>query len=198
MKRGVLMIVSGPSGSGKGTIVKQLENDDNIKVSVSATTRKPRAGEEHGVHYYFMEKDEFLSCVDDGEMLEYNEYCENYYGTPLMGVEPFLKEGKDVILEIDVNGAKQVSKIMKCVKLFILPPSMQLLKKRLCLRGTETEEALNIRLNQAHFEMEQAYNYDYLVVNDNIDDAVNKVKSILIAQRHRVFNMKDKLDELLK
>ena len=113
MKRGVLMIVSGPSGSGKGTIVKQLENDDNIKVSVSATTRKPRVGEEHGVHYYFMEKYEFLSRVDDGKMLEYNEYCENYYGTPLMGVEPFLKEGKDVILEIDVNGARQISKIMK-------------------------------------------------------------------------------------
>ncbi|MDE5600607.1 MAG: guanylate kinase [Oscillospiraceae bacterium] len=198
MKRGVLMIVSGPSGSGKGTIVKQLENDDNIKVSVSATTRKPRAGEEHGVHYYFMEKYEFLNRVDDGEMLEYNEYCGNHYGTPLMGVEPFLKEGKDVILEIDVNGARQISKIMKCVKLFILPPNVKVLKERLCLRGTETEEVLNIRLNQAHVEMEQAYNYDYLVVNDNIDDAVNKVKSILIAERHRAFNMKDKLDELLK
>lgn len=196
MKTGILLVVSGPSGSGKGTILNKVVSGENISLSISATTRKPRDGEIDGVHYHFMTREKFLNEIENNNMLEYNEYCGNLYGTLKSEVESFLSKGKDVILEIDVNGAKKVANSMECVRIFILPPSMDILKQRLSLRGTETAETLNRRINQAQNEMKQAYDYDYVVVNDALEDAVKNIKLILEAERLRTNKMKFKIDEL--
>ena len=132
-KRGLLVVVSSPSGGGKGTILKELfRRNENLKMSVSATTRAPRPGEEHGVHYYFITKDEFKTNIENHAMLEYAEYCDNFYGTPKAPVEKWLEEGHDVVLEIEVQGGRQIKKVAPdCVSLFILPPSLKVLEKRL-------------------------------------------------------------------
>lgn len=196
MKTGTLLVVSGPSGSGKGTILNQVISDENVVLSVSATTRKPRDGEIDGVHYHFMTREKFLNEIANNNILEYNEYCGNLYGTLKSEVELFLSEGKDVILEIDVNGAKKIADSMECVRVFILPPSMDILKQRLSSRGTETTETLNRRINQAHSEIKEAYKYDYAVVNDVLEDAVENIRLILEAERLRTSKMKFKIDEL--
>lgn len=196
MKTGTLLVVSGPSGSGKGTILNQVISDENVVLSVSATTRKPRDGEIDGVHYHFMTREKFLNEIANNNILEYNEYCDNLYGTLKSEVELFLSEGKDVILEIDVNGAKKIADSMECVRVFILPPSMDILKQRLSSRGTETTETLNRRINQAHSEIKEAYKYDYAVVNDVLEDAVENIRLILEAERLRTSKMKFKIDEL--
>ena len=196
MKTGTLLVVSGPSGSGKGTILNQVISDENVVLSVSATTRKPRDGEIDGVHYHFMTREKFLNEIANNNILEYNEYCDNLYGTLKSEVESFLSEGKDVILEIDVNGAKKIADSMECVRVFILPPSMDILKQRLSSRGTETAETLNRRINQAHSEIKEAYKYDYAVVNDVLEDAVENIRLILEAERLRTSKMKFKIDEL--
>ena len=196
MKTGTLLVVSGPSGSGKGTILNQVISDENVVLSVSATTRKPRDGEIDGVHYHFMTREKFLNEIANNNILEYNEYCGNLYGTLKSEVELFLSEGKDVILEIDVNGAKKIADSMECVRVFILPPSMDILKQRLSSRGTETAETLNGRINQAHSEIKEAYKYDYAVVNDVLEDAVENIRLILEAERLRTSKMKFKIDEL--
>lgn len=196
MKTGTLLVVSGPSGSGKGTILNQVISDENVVLSVSATTRKPRDGEIDGVHYHFMTREKFLNEIANNNILEYNEYCDNLYGTLKSEVELFLSEGKDVILEIDVNGAKKIADSMECVRVFILPPSMDILKQRLSSRGTETAETLNRRINQAHSEIKEAYKYDYAVVNDVLEDAVENIRLILEAERLRTSKMKFKIDEL--
>lgn len=198
MKTGILLVVSGPSGSGKGTILNKVVSGENVSLSISATTRKPRNGEIDGVHYHFMTREKFLNEIANNNMLEYNEYCGNLYGTLKSEVESFLSEGKDVILEIDVNGAKKIVNSMACVRVFILPPSMDILKQRLSLRGTETTETLNRRINQAHNEIKKAYDYDYVVVNDVLEDAVEEIKVILEAERLRTNKMKFKIDELNK
>ena len=150
-KRGLLVVVSSPSGGGKGTILKELfRRNENLKMSVSATTRAPRPGEEHGVHYYFITKDEFKTNIENHAMLEYAEYCDNFYGTPKAPVEKWLEEGHDVVLEIEVQGGRQIKKVAPdCVSLFILPPSLKVLEKRLRGRGTETEEVIEKRLAAA-------------------------------------------------
>ncbi len=198
MKTGMLLVVSGPSGSGKGTILNKVIADENVLLSVSATTRKPRDGEIDGVHYHFMTREKFLNEIANNNILEYNEYCGNLYGTLKSEVESFLSEGKDVILEIDVNGAKKIADSMECVRVFILPPSMDILKQRLSSRGTETTETLNKRINQAHNEIKQAYEYDYAVINDVLEDAVKNIRLILEAERFRTSKMKFKIDELNK
>lgn len=187
MSRGLLLVVSAPSAGGKGTILKEMfQRDKNLRMSVSATTRQPREGEEHGKHYYFISKDEFQSLINSGSMLEYAEYVGNLYGTPRGPIEQWLAEGHDVVLEIEVQGGAQIKKIVPdCVSIFITPPSMEVLEKRLRGRGTEEEDTILKRLNTARQELTQAENYDYVVVNDQLEDAVNDMQAILRSEKLR-------------
>lgn len=185
--KGKLFVISGPSGAGKGTICKRIIEETSAEVSVSATTRKPREGEVEGVSYYFLTKEQFMAKVETGGFLEYAEVFENYYGTPLEPVEKKLAEGKDVILEIDIQGAMKVKE--KCpygIFIFILPPSLKMLKERLVGRGTETEEVVKLRLSKAMKEMSFVEKYDYAVTNGNLEKAVENVKSIITAEHLRV------------
>lgn len=187
MSRGLLLVVSAPSAGGKGTILKEMfQRDKNLRMSVSATTRQPREGEEHGKHYYFISKDEFQSLINSGSMLEYAEYVGNLYGTPRGPIEQWLVEGHDVVLEIEVQGGAQIKKIVPdCVSIFITPPSMEVLEKRLRGRGTEEEDTILKRLNTARQELTQAQNYDYVVVNDQLEDAIDDMQAILRSEKLR-------------
>lgn len=187
-KRGVLIVISGPSGAGKGTICKALlEKKDDLFLSVSATTREPRAGEVHGVNYYFLSKEEFLNKVDEGDFLEWAEVYGNYYGTPKSKVEEMLNEGKNVILEIDIQGALKVKENCEDgVFIFILPPSMEELKQRIIKRGSETPESLLRRFNSAYAEINYISKYNYGVINDEVELAVKKIENILCAEECRV------------
>lgn len=188
MEKGLLIVVSSPSGGGKGTILKELfGQDENLRMSVSATTRAPRPGEKHGEHYYFVKKDEFEAQIRSGDMLEYATYCDNYYGTPRRAVEEWLCAGRDVVLEIEVQGGRQIKAAAPdCVSLFILPPSLAVLEKRLRGRGTETDEVVRKRLAAAAEEIECVKDYDYAVINDTVDAAVNAIRAILKAEKLRV------------
>ena len=163
MSKGLLLVVSAPSAGGKGTILKELfQRNENLRMSVSATTRQPRAGEEHGKHYYFISREEFRQLIDSNKMLEYAEYVGNLYGTPKGPVDQWLDEGHDVVLEIEVQGGAQIKKIVPdCVSVFITPPSLEVLEKRLRGRGTEEEGTILKRLATARQELTQAGNYDY-------------------------------------
>ena len=185
MKRGVLLVVSGPSGAGKGTICKALlEKHKEIYLSVSATTRSPRKGEVEGVNYYFTTKEEFVKRVEEGDFLEHAEVYGNYYGTPKSSVEKMLEQGKDVILEIDIQGALKVKEnCEEGIFIFILPPSMEELKQRIIKRGSETPESLMTRFKSA-------YKDNYAVVNDEVDLAVKKLEAIITAEKCRVDRMK--------
>ena len=187
---GKLFILSGPSGAGKGTICKELlaqTSRDDVQLSVSMTTRNPRNGETEGVSYYFVSKEEFLRKVEAGGLLEHAEVYGNYYGTPKQPVIEKLAAGIDVILEIDMQGALKVKEnYPDGVFIFILPPSMSELRKRLTGRGTETAEAIEMRLGETLKELSYIDKYDYCVVNGKLDEAVNRVKSILIAEHSRV------------
>lgn len=185
MNDGILMVLSGPSGSGKGTVAKKLtETASNIFLSVSATTREPRAGEENGKQYYFLKKDKFLQMIKDGEFIEHAEYDGNYYGTPAAPVRRILAEGKNVLLEIDIQGGLQVRRIIPdTVLVFLVPPSRTELEKRLRGRRTESDELIERRLKLAMTEYEQASEYDYIVVNDTVEEAVLKLRSIIAAER---------------
>lgn len=191
--RGVLIVISGPSGAGKGTICKALlDKHDNIYISVSATTRSPREGEVEGVNYYFLTKEAFEKKVSENGFLEYANVHGNFYGTPKVNVEKMLEEGKDVILEIDIQGALQVKENFKeGVFIFILPPSMEELKKRIIKRGSETEESLMTRFKNAYKEINYVSKYNYAVVNDTLELAVSKVESIIAAEKCRVDRIKE-------
>lgn len=191
--RGVLIVISGPSGAGKGTICNALlEKRDNIYISVSATTRFPREGEIEGVNYYFLTKGAFEEKVKEKGFLEYANVHGNFYGTPKVNVEKMLDEGKDVILEIDIQGALQVKENFKeGVFIFILPPSMEELKHRIIKRGSETEESLMTRFKNAYKEINYVSKYNYAVVNDTLDIAVSKVESIIAAEKCRVDRIKE-------
>lgn len=191
--RGVLIVISGPSGAGKGTICKALlEKQDNIYISVSATTRSPRKGEIEGINYYFLTKNAFEEKVKENGFLEYANVHGNFYGTPKGNVEKMLDEGKDVILEIDIQGALQVKENFKeGVFIFILPPSMEELKQRIIKRGSETEESLMTRFKNAYKEINYVSKYNYAVVNDTLDIAVSKVESIIAAEKCRVDRIKE-------
>ncbi len=188
MKKGLLIVVSSPSGGGKGTILSELfKRNENLKMSVSATTRSPREGEVDGVHYYFISKEEFKAKIENGEMLEYANYVSNYYGTPKAPVDKWLSEGKDVILEIEVQGGKQVKEIAPdCVSLFVLPPSLEILEQRLRGRGTETDDVICNRMAQASREIGCVTDYDYAVVNNTVEQAVSDIEAIIAAEKLRV------------
>ncbi|MFT9494284.1 guanylate kinase [Anaerosolibacter sp.] len=188
MNKGLLIVVSGPSGAGKGTICKQLlKLEPDVMLSVSATTRAPRTGEIEGKNYYFLSKNEFESLIEKDEFLEYANVYGNYYGTPKKYVEEKNLEGKNVLLEIDIQGALQIKeKYPHGVFIFILPPSAKELKHRIVNRGTETEAAIEQRFKSAFDEINYVKKYDYCVVNDDVDAAVDKVKAIIKAERCRI------------
>lgn len=182
-KRGLLLVISGPSGVGKGTICKELLSDSTI-LSVSATTRNPRDGEENGISYFFYDKEKFKSMIENDELMEWAEYCGNYYGTPKSFVESKLDEGKNVILEIEVQGAMKVKeKYPEGVYIFILPPSLEELKNRIIGRGTEDESVIETRMNQVTRELSFASEYNYFVENDIIENAVKKINAIIEAEK---------------
>ena len=188
-KKGILIVVSGFSGAGKGTILRELlEKYDNYALSVSATTRKPRPGEEEGKAYFFKSNDEFEKMIAKNELIEYAKYVDHYYGTPRAYVEEKLKEGKDVILEIEIQGAIKVKeKFPDTLLLFITPPTIAELKRRLISRGTESMEVIEGRLLRAREEAKGMDRYDYLIMNDELDTCVEEVHRIIEGERRRSF-----------
>ncbi len=184
MKReGMLVIISGPSGSGKGTVVKELIKQDCFALSVSATTRSPRPGEMDGIHYYFYDKETFEKMKQQEELLEWAEFCGNYYGTPKKYVLKQMAEQKNVILEIEVQGALQIKKIYPdCILIFMIPPDAKELRKRLTERGTEDEQTIDRRMNRAIEEMKFIPQYDYIVINDTVKKAAEAIYSIVTAE----------------
>ena len=194
--RGLLIVISGASGTGKGTICKKLlAESPGIAYSISATTRKPRPGEVDGREYYFLSVDEFKAWISEGKFLEYAEVYGNFYGTPLNKIEERLKRGEDILLEIDVQGALNVKK--KCpegIYIFLLPPSLEELKRRIEGRGTENPESLTRRLQNAVAEIKIGREYDYVVVNDTIDNAAAQIEAILTAERCKVARNADKFN----
>lgn len=196
MNKGRLFVISGPSGTGKGTICKELVKDEKIRLSVSMTTRSPREGEIHGVSYYFATKEEFRQKIAAGGFLEYAEVFGNYYGTPKMEVLELLDEGIDVLLEIDVQGALQIKEAYpEAVLVFILPPSMKELRERLSGRGTETPEVLERRLGQATREISFAAQYDYAIINDRLDEVVDNVRAVIKAAH---FGVTESIHKIIK
>lgn len=187
-RRGILVVISGPSGVGKGTVRAELFNQKghNLEYSISMTTRKPRPGEVDGVDYYFVSREEFEKRIAENKFLEYAEFVNNYYGTPLDIVEEKLEQGKEVILEIEVDGALQVRKKMEeSVMIFIAPPTKQALYDRLMSRGTETEEVIRERIAKADSEFKLAHMYNYIVVNDEVSNAAEKIITIIKAEHAR-------------
>jgi guanylate kinase len=182
MKDGLLIVVSAPSGCGKGTILKEILKDDKYYYSISSTTREPRDEDIDGVTYNFITKEQFEQNIKEDKMLEYATYCENYYGTPKKQVEDNLKQGKHVILEIEVQGAMKIRKLRPDAKfIFIAPPSIQELERRLHKRNSETEEVIEQRIKQAREELPHAVEYDYTIVNGELQDAIDDFKAIVRA-----------------
>ena len=194
--RGLLIVISGASGTGKGTVCKKILADlPEVAYSISATTRKPRAGEVDGREYYFLSVEEFKAWIAEEKFLEYAEVYGNFYGTPLNKIEERLNHGEDILLEIDVQGALNVKK--KCpegIYIFLLPPSLEELKNRIEGRGTESPESLARRLKNAVAEIKIGREYDYVVVNDTIDNAAAQIEAILIAERCKVERNRDKFN----
>ena len=199
-RKGLLLVVSGPSGAGKGTICKALLNkNDQIKLSVSATTRKPRNGEVHGVNYFFLEKEEFTTMIENGEFLEYAQIYDNFYGTPKSAIIECLEKGQDVILEIEMQGAKQIKEVYpEGVFIFVLPPSLEELKSRIVGRGTETQEEIEKRFSCAFEEINQIVNYDYFIVNEDIEKSVNDVEAIIASEKNKVIRYKNNIIDKFK
>ncbi len=193
MAKGFLMVLSGPSGSGKGTVSKALmEKRDDIVFSVSATTRKPRVGEIDGENYFFLSEDKFQEMVEENEFLEHAFVHTNYYGTPKKFVMEEIEKGEIVLLEIDVQGALQIKKNYKeAVFIFLLPPTMDELRDRIVKRGTETEEDINTRFTNAFKELDFVGEYDFFVVNDKVENAVKDIEAIIHSERLRVKRHKD-------
>ena len=196
-KRGTLFVISGPAGSGKGTVVKELISaHDEIALSVSATTRQPRPGEVHGVHYFYISREEFEKRIADGDILEYTTYRDNLYGTPLKEVKRALNKGKDIILEIEVDGAMQVKRRVRgAVAIMLTPPDYETLERRLRGRGTEKEEDILWRLERAKAEIQLVDRYDYSVINEDgrAKECAELIYNIIKAEHQKTKNTKKEL-----
>ncbi len=198
MRKGILFVLSGPSGAGKGTILKEvLQKVDNLSFSVSATTRAKREGEVDGVNYFFMSQEEFAERLERGEFLEHVEKYGNRYGTLRSFVEQKLADGVDIIFDIETEGAANIRKMMpEAVSMFVTPSSKNELLRRLETRGSETPEQREKRFSKASDELAEADKYDYIIINDFLDDAVNTVVSAILAERARIKNNKFIIDRL--
>lgn len=205
-KKGILIIISGFSGAGKGTIVKELLESNLFALSISATTREARRGEYEGEHYFFIQRDEFEEMIRNDDLIEWATYCNQYYGTPRKYVEEMLSTGKDVILEIEMQGALQVKeKYPDCLLIFITAPTADKTKQRLINRGTETLDVIRKRLEKSYQEIDFIDDYDYIIVNDGLKDTVENIHSIIKCEHERVVRNKDikvrlkrEFEELLK
>lgn len=199
MSDGILVIFSGPSGSGKGTVLKKfLAERNDASVSVSMTTREKRDGEIDGTHYYFVTREYFEKKIADNKMLEYAEYNGNMYGTPKDPVDEILREGKVVFLEIEVQGAEKIRKLYPdAVSIFLMPPSMRVLEERLRGRNSEDEETINHRLVIAREEIRRASEYDYIVINDTVDNAACGMETVISAERKKTIRNKKIISEVI-
>lgn len=197
-RKGCLIVVSGPSGTGKGTVCSALlEKHKEIAYSISATTRQPRTGEVDGVNYYFLAKNVFEKMIEDGELLEWAEVYGNYYGTPLKKIQERLAVGQDILLEIDTQGAMSVKeKFPDEIYIYIMPPSLKELERRLKTRGTDSAESIERRLKSAAGEMEIAERYNYIVVNEQVEQAVEQIAAIIDAEHCRVGRNKEIIDNI--
>lgn len=193
-KTGQVIVISSPSGAGKSSIVKALlERDNNLWLSVSTTTRAIRPGEKEGVNYNYVDKEDFIKKIDEGYFLEYTNYAGNYYGTPKKFIKEKIEHGTDVILEIEIEGAANIKKLIpEAIFIFILPPSLKVLLKRLKNRNTDSNEKIIERFHQTYKELNEVTKYNYVVVNDVLEDAINKVESIIKAEKCRV----DRIEEV--
>jgi guanylate kinase len=200
MSKGLLIVLSGPSGVGKGTVNKRVrELFPNLKKSVSVTTRPQRPNEIDGVHYHFITKEKFDELVKNDGLLEYAQVYQNFYGTPKKPVLEALEKGEDMIFELDIQGARLIKQAYNdCVRIFISPPSIDELNNRLNIRGTETEEIKALRLSETKKELEEARFYDYLVINNNIEEAAQKIADIISAEKAKTSRNIDNIDKLLK
>ena len=187
MKKGKTFIISGPSGVGKGSVLKVLlERRKDVYVSVSATTRAPRAGEADGVHYHFLTRERFQEWIDAGDFLEHAQFVGNFYGTPRRYVDEAMDQGRDVLLDIEIQGAEQIhQKRPEAVRIYIAPPSWEELERRLTGRGTEDGEKIRSRLARGREEFAAARDFDYLVINDTVDHAVAEIRAIMTAEHCR-------------
>lgn len=199
MNKGRVFIISGPSGSGKDTVLKKIfENCPEIAFSISSVTRPMRSGEVEGEKYNFVTRERFEQMISEDTLLEYNEFVGNYYGTPKIPVENCVNSGKDIIIEVDVNGAEQIrKKIPDAVGIFIMPPSLEILKERLQGRGTDCVDVISKRLNSALGEISRATEYNYVVVNDSLDDAVNNVLRIMSVDTFKTDRNIDLINKVL-
>ncbi len=197
--KGNLIVLVGPSGSGKGTVLKEfLKESNNTFLSISATTRAPREGEENGVHYHFISKEKFLENISNNMMLEYATYCDNMYGTPKQAVDQHINNGENVILEIEMQGAKQIKKMYpESILVFIIPPNLKVLRERLIGRGTESIEIVEKRMNTALKELEFFKECDYVIINDTVENAVSNLRSIVNANSLKVKNMNEFIEGVI-
>ncbi len=192
MDKGKIILISGPSGVGKGTVVKEIVKDQKYALSVSVTTRNPREGEIDGVNYFFTTKEDFLRRIENNLMLEYAQYNGNFYGTPKDYVEQTVAQGKNIILEIEVQGVEQVKKLIpEAVSIFIMPDKSGVIEHRLRKRGTEDEQTIQNRLKIALSEMKQAHKYDYIVINGELERCIEDIKSVINAEQYKKDNMLD-------
>ena len=199
MNKGRLIVFSAPSGCGKGTMLAEILKDESFALSVSATTRAPREGEQDGVNYHFLTRDDFEQRISDGKFIEYAEYCQNLYGTLCSEVDGRLERGLNVILEIEPQGAMKIrEKRPDAVFIFIVPPSIGELRRRLKKRGTETDEVIEERVSKAAWELSQAEKYDYIIVNDALEDAVSDFFAVIRAEQLKTDFSGNIIEEVLK
>ena len=199
MNKGRLIVFSAPSGCGKGTMLEEILKDKSFALSVSATTRAPREGEKDGVNYHFLTREDFEQRIADGKFIEHAEYCQNLYGTLVSEVDGRLEQGLNVILEIEPQGAMKIrEKRPDAVFILVVPPSINELRRRLKKRGTETDEVIEERVSKATWEVSQAEKYDYVIVNDALEDAISDFFTVIRAEKLKVDYSGDIINEVLK